>query len=484
MDNLTITELRGKLLSKEISALEVVDYYLDRIERLDPSLNTFITLCPDTARATARNFDEDFRKLKNKKLGGIPLGIKDAYSTKKILTTCASHILDGYKPVFNATVIDKIVAEEGIIIGKNNLDQFCHGSGTTTSYYGASRNPWDISKLPGGSSGGSASAVSADLCAGALGTETAGSIRLPSSWCGLVGLKPTYGRVSRYGVLAMASSLDCPGPIAKSVKDAALLLNVIAGHDPKDLTTSRKKVGNYLGDLNVESIKGKKIALPKQYLELELEDGVRKNLLNCIDILKSFGALVEEVDILDPKYAIAVYTVTCRSEVSSNLARYDGTRFGLEGSKNDTITALYESTRGEGLGSENKRRVMTGTFSLSAGFADEFFKKSEKVRQMIKNDFDRVLSKYDAIVAPTTPSTALNDEDAQNPLFGENADVLAEGSSEAGLPGITIPSGVSNKMPTGVQFIGRRFDEQTILNLAYGVEKNIGRLIPDLTDIY
>ncbi len=483
MENLTITELRAKLISREISAYEVVQYYLDRIEKYDKTLNTFITLCAESAIAKARRYDDKFKRLKNKKLGGIPLGIKDAYSTKWLLTTCASHILDGYKPVFNATVMDKINEEEGIILGKNNLDQFCHGSGTTTSYYGSSRNPWDITKLPGGSSGGSASALSADLCAGALGTETAGSIRLPSSWCGLVGLKPTYGRVSRYGVLAMASSLDCPGPIAKSVKDAALLLEVIAGHDPKDFTTSKKKTGNYLGDLNVESVRGKKIAIPKQYLELDLEDGVRKNLLNAIDILRDLGAKVEEVDILDPKYAIAVYTVTCRSEVSSNLARYDGTRFGLEGSKNDTITNFYESTRGEGFGKENKRRVMTGTFSLSAGFADEFFKKSEKVRQLIKNDLDNILHKYDAIVAPTTPSTALSDKDAENPLFGENADILAEASSEAGLPGITIPSGLSKKMPTGVQFIGRRFDEQTILNIAYGVEKSTGRLIPDLRNV-
>lgn len=483
MENLTITELRAKLISREISAYEVVKYYLDRIEKYDPSLNTFISICAESAIAQARKFDSKFKRLKNRKLGGIPLGIKDVYSTKWVLTTCASHMLDGYKPVFNATVIDKIKAEEGIVLGKNNLDQFCHGSGTTTSYYGASRNPWDIKKLPGGSSGGSASALSADLCAGAFGTETAGSIRLPSSWCGLVGLKPTYGRVSRYGVLAMGSSLDCPGPIAKSVKDAALLLEVIAGYDSKDLTTSKKKVGNYLGDLNVESIKRKKIAIPKQYLELELEEGVRKNLLNSIEILKDLGATVEEVDILDPKYAIAVYTVTCRSEVASNLARYDGTRFGLEGSKNDTITDLYESTRGEGFGDENKRRIMTGTFSLSTGFADEFFKKSEKVRQLIKNDLDNVLHKYDAIVAPTTPSTALSDKDAENPLFGENADILAEASSEAGLPGITIPSGLSNKMPTGVQFIGRRFDEQMILNIAYGVEKSIGRLIPDMRNV-
>jgi aspartyl-tRNA(Asn)/glutamyl-tRNA(Gln) amidotransferase subunit A len=481
--NLTITELRNKLLKKEISATEIVNYYLERISKLDSKLNSYITVNEEEALEKAKLFDNNYDKYKENKLAGIPISVKDVLSTKNILTTCASHILDGYKPVYNATVIQKILDQEAILLGKTNLDQFCHGSGTATSYYGPSRNPWDIKMLPGGSSGGSAAALAADLCTGSLGTETAGSLRLPASWCGLVGLKPTYGRVSRYGVLAMGSSLDCPGPLSKSVEDSAYMLEIIAGHDTHDFTSSKTAVPEYSKNLDISKIKSLKLALPKEYLELELEDGVKENFLKSIQILKDMGVSIEEVSILNPQFAIAVYTITCRSEVSSNLARYDGTRFGLEGSKNGNIKEYYESTRGEGFGPEPKRRVMTGTFSLSAGYADEYFRKSEQVRQLIKEDLDKVLSKYDAIVAPTTPSVALTDKDAENPLFGELADVLAEGSSEAGLPGITIPSGLSKNMPTGIQFIGRYFDEQTILNLAYALEKENGRLILDTGNI-
>lgn len=475
-ENLTLTQLREKILDKSISAYELVNYYLKRIDTYDTKLNSYITVCREDALKKAKHFDNNFEKYKDKKLSGIPISIKDVFSTKDILTTCASHILDGYIPVYNATVVQKLLDEEAIILGKTNLDEFCHGSGTATSYYGPSRNPWNTKKLPGGSSGGSASALSADLCAASVGTETAGSIRLPSSWCGLVGLKPTYGRVSRYGVLAMGSSLDCPGTLTKSVQDSAYILEIIAGLDSNDMTSSDKKVPNYSKNLTTKHLKDMHIALPIEYLNLNLSDGVRKNFLKCIEILKDLNVKIDEINILDPKYSMAVYTVTCRSEVSSNLARYDGTRFGIEGSNNKTIKEYYESTRGEGFGKEPKRRIMTGTFSLSSGYADEYFRKSEQVRQMIKENLDDVLNKYDAIVAPTTPSTALSDEDAQNPLFGEIADILAEGSSEAGLPGITVPSGLSDSMPTGIQFIGRRFDEQTILNLAYGIEKSIGRL--------
>ena len=480
MKNYTITELREKLLSKELSAKEITEYYLERIKKHDERLNTYITVCEEEALEKAENFDKNFEKDKEKKLAGIPISVKDVFSTKDIPTTCASHILDGYTPVYNSTVVERILNEEAIIIGKTNLDEFCHGSGTATSYYGPSRNPWDITKLPGGSSGGSSSALAADLCAGTLGTETAGSIRLPASWCGVVGLKPTYGRVPRYGVLAMGSSLDSPGPLSKSVEDAALLLEIIAGHDKHDQTSSRVEVPNYLEIIRKGNIKNLKIALPKEYLEMELQDGVRKNFLESVDIFKKLGANIEEVSLLDPKFGIAVYTLTCRSEVSSNLARYDGTRYGLEGKNNDSVVENYESSRGEGLGQEAKRRVMTGTFSLSAGYADEYFKKSEQVRQLIKEDLDGVLKKYDAIIGPSTPSVALTDKDAEDPLFGELADVLAEGSSLAGLPGISIPCGLSEGLPTGIQFIGRSFDEETILTLAYSLEKELGRLILDI----
>lgn len=472
MENLSIVKIREKLLKKEFSAEELVKYYLGKIEEKDKELNSYITVFKEEALSEAKNFDSNFKTESQKKLGGIPIAVKDIFSTKDRLTTAASHILDGYKPVYESTVTKRLLKEGSILLGKTNLDQFCHGSSTITSYYGRTKNPFDFDRLPGGSSGGSSAAVAADLCAGAIGTETAGSIRLPASWCGIVGLKPTYGRVSRYGVLAMGSSLDSPGPLVKSVEDSALILSVIAGYDPKDFTTYKESTPDYLSQLNPSKIKGMKLAIPKEYLELELEPGVVANFEKSINILKKLGATVEYVNILDPKFAMAVYTITCRSEVSSNLARYDGTRYGLEGKDKSSVKAYYESTRGEGFGEEPKRRVMTGTYSLSAGYADEYFKKSEQVRQLIKEDLDRILKDYDCIVSPTTPSIALHEKDADNPLFGEIADVLAEGSSEAGLPGISIPNGKSENMPTGIQFIGKHFDEQTILNAAKALEEN------------
>lgn len=473
MENLTIVDVRKNLLEKKFSAQELVNYYLSQIQKKDKDLNAYITVCSEEAVKKACEFDRDFNNRKDQKLGGIPLAIKDIFSTKDILTTAASHVLDGYAPVYESTVTSKLLDSGAIVLGKTNLDQFCHGSSTVTSYYGPTRNPHDLERLPGGSSGGSAAATAADMCAGSLGTETAGSIRLPASWCGVVGLKPTYGRVSRYGVFAMGSSLDSPGPIVKSVEDAALILSVIAGYDPHDFTTYKDSASDYLLNLDPTKVSGMSLAIPKEYLELDLEDGVRKNFDRSVEILKGLGAKIEYVNILDPKFAMAVYTITCRSEVSSNLSRYDGTRYGLEGSDKATVKTYYESTRGEGFGQEPKRRVMTGTYSLSAGYADEYFKKSEQVRQLIKQDLNEVLTKYDAIVAPTTPSIALKDKDADNPLFGELADILAEGSSEAGLPGISIPSGKTNNMPTGIQFIGNYLEEQKILDLAKALEQNL-----------
>ena len=473
LENLTITQLREKLLKKEISSLEITKYYLDRIGKEDKKLNSYITVNTEKALEGAKKFDNDFNNQKDKKLGGIPIAIKDIFSTKEILTTAASHILDGYTPVYESTVTEKLLKEGAIFLGKTNLDQFCHGSSTVTSYYGTTRNPHDYERLPGGSSGGSAAATAADLCAGSLGTETAGSIRLPASWCGTVGLKPTYGRVSRYGVLAMGSSLDSPGPITKSVEDSALILSVIAGYDSKDFSSYNTPTNDYLNDIDLNMVKGMRIAIPKEYLELEIEEGVLTNFNKSVDILKKLGANIEYVNILDPKFGMSVYTITCRSEVSSNLARYDGTRYGLEGSDKTTVKTYYESTRGEGFGQEPKRRIMTGTYSLSAGYADEYFKKAEQVRQLIKKDLENILKEYNCLISPTTPTIALKDKDADNPLFGEMADILAEGSSEAGLPGISIPNGKAKNMPTAIQFIGKTLDEQTIINVAKSLEQNL-----------
>ena len=470
MENLTITQLREKLLNKELSAKEITSYYLKNIDDKDKEINAYITVCSEEALKKAEEFDDNFENEKDKKLGGIPLAIKDVFSTKDILTTCASHILDGYKPVYESTVTDNLLKEGSIFLGKTNLDQFCHGSSTVTSYYGPTRNPHDLQRLPGGSSGGSAAAVAADMCAGSLGTETAGSIRQPASWCGVVGLKPTYGRVSRYGVLAMGSSLDSPGPITKSVDDSALILSVIAGYDKKDFSSYDIPTGIYIPDAS--KIKGMRLCIPKEYLDMSIQKGVLENFERSIEILKKLGAQITYESILNPQFAMAVYTITCRSEVSSNLARYDGTRYGLEGDDKKSVKTYYESSRGHGFGQEPKRRVMTGTYSLSAGYADEYFKKSEQVRQLIKEDLDKILNRYDCIVSPTTPTTALKDQDADNPLFGEMSDILAEGSSLAGLPGISIPNGKDQNLPTGIQFIGKTLDEQTVLNAAKALEQN------------
>ncbi len=470
LENLTILQIREKLLKREISSREITSYYLSQIEKKDKDINAYITVCAQKALERAEYFDKNFDKEKDKMLGGIPIAVKDVFSTKGILTTSASHILDEYIPVYESTVTQRILDEGGIILGKTNLDQFCHGSSTITSYYGPTRNPHNLQRLPGGSSGGSAAAVAADMCAGSIGTETAGSIRQPSSWCGVVGLKPTYGRVSRYGVLAMGSSLDCPGPITKDVNDSAYLLSIMAGFDHHDFSSYNLPVPDYYTSIDTSKIKDTKVCIPREYLDMDIQKEVMDNFLNCVDILKRLGAKIEYVNILNPKYAMSVYTITCRSEVSSNLARYDGTRYGLEGSDKSTVKAYYESTRGEGFGKEPKRRIMTGTYSLSAGYADEYFKKSEQVREIIREDLNNILKDYDCIISPTTPTTALKDSDADNPLFGEMADILAEGSSEAGLPGISIPNGSAENLPTGIQIIGRQFDEQGIINAARALE--------------
>ncbi len=474
MKNIGIVELRKKLLKKDISAKEITQYYLKKIEE-KKGLNVFLTINEDSLKE-AEKFDKDFKLIQEKKLGGVPIGIKDVFSTKNLRTTCASHILENYIPKVESTTTKRIFEQGAINLGKTNLDQFCHGSSTVTSAYGATRNPWDKSKLPGGSSGGSAAAVIADMCAGALGTETAGSLRQPASWCGVVGMKPTYGRVSRFGVLAMGSSLDCPGPLTKNVEDAAYLLSIFAGYDKKDFTSSKKEVPDYFENLDSKKIKNLKIGVPKEYLEIDLEDGVRKNFQDSVEIFKKLGAKIVDVSLISPKYAIAVYTIACRSEVSSNLSRYDGTRYCVPVENQKSFSEYIENVRAQGFGEEAKRRIMTGTFSLSAGYADKYYRNAEKIRQILKEDVLNVLRDVDVIISPSSPTTALDDEKADNPIFGELADVLVETSSLAGLPGISIPNGLSNNLPTGLQIFTRHFEEQLVLDVAKAFEDEYGIL--------
>jgi aspartyl-tRNA(Asn)/glutamyl-tRNA(Gln) amidotransferase subunit A len=472
LKNLGIVEIKEKISNKEISSKEITRYYLDQIEK-KKDLNVYITI-NDNCIKEAEDYDNGKREVK--KLGGVPICIKDVFSTKDFRTTCASKILDNYVPQIDSTVTKKVFEEGSINLGKVNLDQFCHGSSTATSVYGPTRNPWDENRLPGGSSGGSAAAVIADLCAGALGTETAGSLRQPASWCGVVGMKPTYGRVSRFGVLAMGSSLDSPGVLTKNVEDAAYMLSIIAGYDKNDFTSSKNEVPNYYENLNPQKVRGLKIGVPKQYIGIDLEEGVRKNFEDSLRIFKNLGAKIVEVDLIDPKYSIAVYTLVCRSEVSSNLSRYDSTRYGIPSSEQTSFMKYIEEARGKGFGEETKRRIMTGTFSLSAGYADEYYRKAESIRQLLKEDLLKVLKDVDVIAAPTSPTTALKDNEVDNPIFGELADVLVEASSLSGLPGISIPNGLSNGLPTGLQIFTRHFEEQLILDVTKGFEEEFGTL--------
>ncbi|HEQ65404.1 MAG TPA: Asp-tRNA(Asn)/Glu-tRNA(Gln) amidotransferase subunit GatA, partial [bacterium] len=459
--NLGLVKLIDLLDSGKVSVDEIYNYYLQRIERIDPNLNSYITVIKKPKRTG---------ELKGK-LRGLPIAVKDIFSTEGIKTTAASIILENYTPTFSATVVERILSEDGNIIGKTNLDEFCHGSSTETSCYGTVKNPWDLERSPGGSSGGSAAALMADLCAASIGTETAGSIRLPSSWCGAVGLKPTYGRVSRYGVLAMGSSLDSPGPITKSVDDAAYLLSIIAGDDKNDFTTSKEPVNDYYEKLSPERVKNIRIGIPKEYIELDLEDGVREKFNESVSLLKRLGADIVDISLLDPKLAIAVYTIICRSEVSSNLSRYDGTRYGIGQEEAELLDEAYSKVRGKGFGIEAKRRIMTGTHALST-FGIETYKKASEVRDLLTRDIVNVLENVDLIISPTTPNVApVSGSAVDNPLFGEMADVLAETSSLAGLPAISIPVGYSEGLPVGLQIIGNYFDEQTILDIAKAYER-------------
>lgn len=472
LSKLTIINARELLDTKKVSSEDLIAATFERIKALNPKLNAFLTLNEQPAIEKAREFDKNPSKFEGKRLAGIPIAVKDVFCTKGLRTTCASKILDNFIPPYESTATQRILDEGGIIIGKTNLDEFCHGSSTETSAYGPTLNPWDISRLPGGSSGGSAAATAADMCVASLGTETAGSIRQPSSWCGVTGIKPTYGRVSRYGVIAMGSSLDSPGPICKTVEDAALMLEIMAGYDPHDGTSVKSESPKYSSKLNEKTIKGLKIGIPKEFIELELEKDVRKAFEEAIKLLKKLGATITEVHLLDPKFASAVYTLSCRSEVSSNLSRYTGTRYGGTTEAKDTVSEYFSELRDMWFGEEAKRRIMTGTFALSSGYYDAFYKRSEEIRGMIAKDLDEKFKKVDIMIAPTTPSVAMKlGSSKDNPLFGEIADILAESSSLSQLPGISVPCGFSEGLPIGLQFFGPKLSEQTLLDVAYAYQK-------------
>lgn len=439
LNQLNIAQAQQGLRAKKFSSLELTKACLDQIHKGNPDLNVFLSI-NDNAEKEAAKADI------NLPLGGIPIAVKDNFLTIGLPTTASSKVLENYIPSYESTVTQKLKQAGAVIIGKTNMDAWAHGSSTETSDYGPTLNPWDTQRLPGGSSGGSAAAVSADMCLAAIGSETAGSIRQPAAWCGVTGLKPTYGRVSRYGVIAMASSTDSPGPLTKTVADSAHILSLIAGHDPYDATTSPAPVPDYTRSQKLTS--RLKIGFPKEYLQV-IQPDILPQIMEAINALKQMGHDVEDMSLIHPKYSIGVYTIVQRSEVSSNLARYDGIRYGQGRSS---------------FGSEAKRRIMLGTYALSSGYYDQYYAKAQKVRTLIIQDFQKAFSQYDLIIDPPSPTAALLlGAAAKSPMFGEMQDILVEPSSIAGLSGISLPAGLSNGLPVGFGLIAPQFAEEKLL---------------------
>ncbi len=468
--DLKLFELVEKIKKKEISSTEVTKAFIDRSQK-SKKLNCYITENFENALQKAKQFDEkpDF----NKKLPGIPLAVKDLFCTKNIRTTAGSKILENFIPTYESTVTQNILNEGGIIIGKLNCDEFAMGSSNETSFFGNVQNPISENLVPGGSSGGSSSALAANLTPATIGTDTGGSIRQPASFTGTVGLKPTYGSCSRYGIVAFASSLDQAGPMTQNVKDCALMLEVISSYDNKDSTSVDFKRGQYLKDLN-ENIKGKKIGIPKQYrvdgMPKEIEELWKKGM----KIIEDNGGEIIEINLPNTNYALPTYYIVAPAEASSNLARYDGVKYGFR-SKGENLIDMYEKTRSEGFGDEVKRRIMIGTYVLSSGYYDAYYLKAQKVRRLIKNDFDEAYKKVDAILTPSTPSSAFKiGEKTNDPVSMYLNDIFTVPINLAGLPAISIPAGHDKSgYPLGLQVIGKAFDEQNILNIAYSIEKNI-----------
>jgi len=471
---LTIHELADLLKAKKITSREVTEHYIKRIAAINPKINAYLTVIEQSALAEAKEADARIGKGQAGRLLGVPLAIKDVICTRGVPTTCGSRILKDYVPPYDAAVIERFKEAGAVILGKTNMDEFAMGSSTESSYFGPTKNPHNTDYVPGGSSGGSAAAVAADLCAGALGSDTGGSIRQPASYCGVVGLKPTYGRVSRYGLVAYASSLDQIGPITKDVTDAALLLSAIAGHDRRDSTSLNIPVPDYAEGLNA-GVKGMKVGLPKEYFGQGLDDGVSRRVREAVALLKEGGAEVIDISLPHTEYALASYYIIAPSEASSNLARYDGVRYGFrEVHPDDGLIDMFKHTRSAGFGTEVKRRIMLGTYTLSAGYYDAYYKKALQVRRLIREDFDRAFGTVDVIACPAAPTPAYRiGEKVADPLSMYLGDIYTVTANLAGIPGISVPAGMSDAgLPIGLQLLGRPLGETEILAAAYFVEAN------------
>ncbi|MBI2091796.1 MAG: Asp-tRNA(Asn)/Glu-tRNA(Gln) amidotransferase subunit GatA [Deltaproteobacteria bacterium] len=469
---MSINELHKELASGKVSAVELAKSYLETIRKTNPSLNSFITVCEENALKQAAKADERLKSKKNvTPLTGIPIGIKDLLITKGIRTTCASKILSNYVPQYNATVVDKLENAGAVILGKLNMDEFAMGSSNEHSAFGPVKNPHNEKYVPGGSSGGSAAAVASNQCAAALGTDTGGSIRQPASMCGCVGIKPTYGRVSRFGLVAFASSLDQIGPITKNVTDAAIMLKAISGHDNLDSTTLKSEVPDYAAALK-EGLNGIKIGVPKEYFIKGISKEVAESVNQAIKKLEKNGAEIVDISLPHTEYAVACYYIIAPAEASANLARYDGIRYGHRAKSAGSVDDLFRQTRTEGFGPEVTLRIMLGTYVLSSGYYDAYYRKAQCVRTLIKNDFAGAFAKVDAIVSPTAPTPAFKiGEKTDDPLQMYLADIFTTPVNLAGLPAISIPCGASkDRLPIGMQIIGKHLDEAKILNLAYNYE--------------
>ncbi|KKB35725.1 Asp-tRNA(Asn)/Glu-tRNA(Gln) amidotransferase subunit GatA [Bacillus thermotolerans] len=468
----TLTEIHDLLHKKEISIPDLVDESYKRINEVEDKIKAFITLNEENARKQAEELQKKIDTDEAKGLlFGMPIGIKDNIVTKGLRTTSGSQILNNFDPIYDATVMTKLHEAQTITIGKLNMDEFAMGSSTESSSFQATTNPWNTERVPGGSSGGSAAAVAAGEVPFSLGSDTGGSIRQPAAYCGVVGLKPTYGRVSRYGLIAFASSLDQIGPITRSVEDNARLLEAISGVDAFDGTSANIPVDRYSEALTGD-VKGLKIAVPKEYLSEGVSEEVRQSVLDALKVLEGLGATWEEVSLPHSKYGLPAYYVLASSEASSNLARFDGIRYGYRAEGAENLIDLYKKTRAEGFGDEVKRRIMLGTFALSSGYYDAYYKKAQKARTLIKKDFEDVFEKYDVIIGPTTPTPAFKiGDNIDDPLTMYANDILTIPVNLAGVPGISVPCGFSDGMPLGLQIIGKHFDEKTIYRTAYAYEQ-------------
>ena len=470
----TLSEIAKDIKNKKITIKEVLDSVYKRIEEVEPKVGAYITLTKKEAYKRAEKLQE---KLDNGEdiglLGGVPIAIKDNICTKNVKTTCASKMLENFEPIYNATVIEKLEDAGAIMIGKTNMDEFAMGSSTETSYFKKTANPWDVERVPGGSSGGSAACVSADMAYAALGSDTGGSIRQPASYCSVVGLKPTYGLISRYGLIAFASSLDQIGPFGKTVEDTAIMLNVIAGHDEKDTTSADLEKKDYTKSL-VNDVKGMKIGIPVTFVNDGINNDVKEAYDNSVNTLKELGAEIVDVKLEYAKYSLATYYIIATAEASSNLGRYDGIRYGHRAKEFSDLIDLYTKSRTEGFGDEVKRRIMLGTYVLSSGYYDAYYKRAQQVRTLIVEDFKKTFESCDAIMIPTAPNTSFKmGEHSTNPLEMYLEDIFTVPVNIAGLPAISIPGGfASNGMPIGLQFITKAFDEEKLLQIAYTYEQN------------